>query len=671
MIDDQMKSNPSIGYLFVHNENNILAHTFERVVPGELVAANALAVGNKNQTAKIVNEAGERFVDVAWPILEGAAGTLRLGLSEEPFRHRIGALRVQISAITAAILLFSLLIAHMMIRRTTRQLVELTTMAETIDAETLALDFPKTDRDDEVERLAAAFRAMIERINDRTQRLKENADELERKNADLSRAQQQVRIAFEIVKHLGELPTLNETCSFLVGRLKSIINCRQIFLFLGAGPDRALMAFSEGKIDLIEGMTIAVFDPILTGIDEFSFVDPLRLSDLPVAELASAANLAVFPIRHEGQLVGAMCIGCPGQCQCVTTDIEVTHLVLNQSAGVIRRAVHQETEIQRLRHQIEKSAGYAELIGKDSQMQVIYKMIEDVAPSDATVLIQGESGTGKELVARAIHTVSTRKNNPFVVINCSAYPATLLESELFGYEKGAYTGAARQKKGRFEQADGGTVFLDEIGEISPTAQIKLLRVLQHRKFERLGGSATISVDVRILAATNRDLLADVKNGAFREDLYYRLKVIPITLPPLCKRKNDIPLLIRHFLARFAAIQKKTVKGISPAAMRALMSYAWPGNVRELENAIEHAIVLAHGDQIEIADIPDCILNAECPSIAPEPPARLEDSEKQHLIQVLEACNWNKTTAAHRLGIGRSTLYVKLRKYDIQIPSKVT
>jgi two-component system response regulator HydG len=282
-------------------------------------------------------------------------------------------------------------------------------------------------------------------------------------------------------------------------------------------------------------------------------------------------------------------------------------------------------------------------------------------------MIQGESGTGKELVARAIHQQGPRKEKPFVVINCSAYPATLLESELFGHEKGAFTGAIRQKSGRFEQAHGGTVFLDEIGEISPSGQIKLLRVLQTQRFERLGGEQTLSVDVRVLAATNKDLLQEVKNGRFREDLFYRLNVIPIHLPPLRKRRNDIPLLARHFLRHFAAEQGKEIKEFSPEAMRLILDYSWPGNVRELENSIEHASVLAKGGQIEVSDMPAVLHTAAAIAQTDRLPTMAEN-ERELLRQVLEECGWNKKQAAHRLGISRNTLYVKLKKYQITRPT---
>jgi len=250
------------------------------------------------------------------------------------------------------------------------------------------------------------------------------------------------------------------------------------------------------------------------------------------------------------------------------------------------------------------------------------------------------------------------------VINCSAYPATLLESELFGHEKGAFTGAIRQKRGRFEQADGGTVFLDEIGEIDPSAQIRLLRVLQTRQFERLGGEKTLSVDVRIIAATNKDLVQEVKNGNFREDLFYRLNVIPVNLPPLRNRRNDITLLAQHFLRQFAAEQGKSIQGLSSEAMRLLLDYNWPGNVRELENSIEHAAVLVKSARIEMSDLPSVIRNTVSTATALGSRHTILENEKTLLREALEECGWNKKLAAQRLGISRSTLYGKLKKHQI-------
>lgn len=299
-------------------------------------------------------------------------------------------------------------------------------------------------------------------------------------------------------------------------------------------------------------------------------------------------------------------------------------------------------------------------------MQLIYKLIEDVAPTDTTVLIQGESGTGKEMVAEAVHCLSPRQENVFVVINCSAYPSTLLESELFGHEKGAFTGALRRKIGRFEQAHGDTVFLDEIGEIPPSGQIRLLRVIQSRTFERIGGEEAVKVDVRILAATNKDLMEEVKKGTFREDLFYRLNVIPVQMPPLRVRRNDIPLLVRYFLGHYASEQKKPVQGFTTEAMRVLLDYHWPGNVLELENSIEHAVALARENQLDVTDLPSVLVKAATSPQAP--PRSILANEATLIREVLDECQWNKKQAALRLGISRSTLYGKLKKYRITKPT---
>jgi two-component system response regulator HydG len=342
-------------------------------------------------------------------------------------------------------------------------------------------------------------------------------------------------------------------------------------------------------------------------------------------------------------------------------------LILSQAAGVIRRAVLHEQTISDFRARIENTAEFCGIIGKDPKMQVVYRLIQDIAPTDATVLIQGESGTGKELVARAIHQESERRQNSFVVINCSAYPESLLESELFGHEKGAFTGAIRQRAGRFEQADGGTVFLDEIGEIPPSSQIKLLRVLQTQSFERIGGERTLKVNVRVLAATNKDLVKEVQKGSFREDLYYRLNVIPIGLPRLRDRPNDIPLLAKAFLKRFAPEQRKNIEGFSPESMRIILDYGWPGNVRELENTVEHAVVLAKGRRIETSDLPAGLRGHFRPSLSNDRPLMVEN-ERALIERTLEETNWDKKKAARRLGIGRTTLYSKLRKYRIVKPT---
>jgi len=320
-----------------------------------------------------------------------------------------------------------------------------------------------------------------------------------------------------------------------------------------------------------------------------------------------------------------------------------------------------------LRKALEDKYGLANIVGKNHRMQAIYDLIGDISQSDSTVLIQGESGTGKELIARAIHTLGSRKEKPFVVANCSAYAETLLKSELFGHEKGAFTGAIRRKKGRFELADGGTIFLDEIGEIPPPTQLLLLRVLQERKFERVGGEETIEIDVRVIAATNRDLNKEMMEGRFREDLYYRLHVIPIMVPPLGERENDIPLLAKHFLDIYASSSKKAIRGFSEEVMNIFLSYNWPGNVRELQNVVEHAVILTKGEVITEKDLPHT-LRLAVPRTE-EDTRSLRETEKGLILKVLKEVRGNKYQTAKKLGITRSTLYGKLKKHGIVIPEK--
>ncbi|HBE9082907.1 MULTISPECIES: sigma 54-interacting transcriptional regulator [Serratia] len=303
-------------------------------------------------------------------------------------------------------------------------------------------------------------------------------------------------------------------------------------------------------------------------------------------------------------------------------------------------------------------------IGRSEPMRKLLEMIAMIAPSEATVLISGESGTGKELIARAVHANSLRKDRPLVSINCAALSESLLESELFGHEKGAFTGADKRREGRFMEADQGTLFLDEIGEVSPLMQAKLLRAIQEREIQRVGSNQTLSVDVRLIAATNRDLLADVEAGRFRQDLYYRLNVVTVDSPPLRARREDIPLLAMHFLAKFAERNRKTVKGFTPLAMDMLLKYPWPGNVRELENSVERGVILLSGDFISEKELPLSV--SQCADVQPDRQCGqaiqpLEQVEKQAILAALEQTAGNKTEAAKQLGITRKTLLAKLQK----------
>ncbi len=303
----------------------------------------------------------------------------------------------------------------------------------------------------------------------------------------------------------------------------------------------------------------------------------------------------------------------------------------------------------------------SEIVGRSKKMKEVFELIELVAGSDATVLITGANGTGKELVAHAIHRRSHRSDGPFIIANCSAYSPTLLESELFGHEKGAFTGAIRKKMGRIERAQGGSLFLDEIGDIAAATQVLLLRFLQDHRFERVGGEVTLEADVRILAATNRNLHREVEAGRFRDDLYYRLNVIAIHLPMLKERKEDIPLLCQHFLKRYTAKERKLIRGFSSGAMQTLLDYDWPGNVRQLENAVSHAVILAQDEIIHRRHLPRFLVGEGEPVAA----TSLAENERRLILRVLRESHWNKHEAARRLQISRSTLYSKIRRYRIE------
>jgi DNA-binding NtrC family response regulator len=333
---------------------------------------------------------------------------------------------------------------------------------------------------------------------------------------------------------------------------------------------------------------------------------------------------------------------------------DVAHLVQNALA---HRRTNEENV--RMKQVIEQHATTHAIVGQSAAMQKVYHAIETVAPTDATVLITGESGTGKELVARAIHNGSGRRYHPMVAIHCGALTETLLESELFGHEKGAFTGAQYRKKGKFEMAEGGTVFLDEIGDISLKTQTDLLRVLQEKEIVRVGGHQPIKVDFRCVAATNKDLEQLIREGKFRPDLYYRLNVFHILLPALRERRDDIPLLVDHFVRKYALQMNRRITSVAPAAMNAIQQFDWPGNVRELENAVERAMVMAHEPELREEDFA-----LRVPSTAPAgvEARTLDEMEKTHILRVLEDCNFNQTRTALVLGIDRVTLHNKLKKY---------
>lgn len=327
---------------------------------------------------------------------------------------------------------------------------------------------------------------------------------------------------------------------------------------------------------------------------------------------------------------------------------------------------HKQVEKKRQENSDQLPQLESNIIGFSPPMLELLEMVSYVAPTEATVLVAGESGTGKELVAESLHRNSERKEGPFIKVNCAALAESLLESELFGHEQGAFTGADRRREGKFVLADGGTLFLDEIGETSAAMQVKLLRVLQEQELERVGGEETIKVDVRVIAATNRNLEEEVGAGNFREDLYYRLNVVTITVPPLRDRPEDIPKLVEHFVAVFAGKNRRTVERVTPDCMDLLVHYSWPGNVRELENAIERGVILMRGDQLTAKSLPLTIQKqdrVEVTTTSDERPLSLYEAEKQMILQTLEETGGNKSEAARRLGITRKTLQNKLHKYE--------
>ncbi len=349
-------------------------------------------------------------------------------------------------------------------------------------------------------------------------------------------------------------------------------------------------------------------------------------------------------------------------------DFEVLKLTIERAsehAGL-------KEENRALKEHLRSDYDIANIIGRSQPMKKLLDMMSMVAPSEATVLITGESGTGKELIARSLHFNSPRKEKPLVVVNCASITETLLESELFGHEKGAFTGADKRREGRFMQANHGTIFLDEIGETSPTMQAKLLRVLQEKEVQRVGSEETIKVNVRIVAATNRNLEADVAKGRFREDLFYRLNVMNLNVPPLKERQEDIPLFAQHFLKKFADKNRKTVKGFVPLAVDMLLNYDWPGNVRELENAIERAVILLTGEYITEKQLP-LNITKKYPDLSTSPIAAapvmdgtrsMEEIEKEAILATLKASGGNKSETARRLGITRKTLHNKLKNYGL-------
>jgi len=420
--------------------------------------------------------------------------------------------------------------------------------------------------------------------------------------------------------------------------------------------DSALKILADGAVDVL------LSDVRMPGIDGITLVQRAK---------AHHPELVAILLTAYGNVEIAVDAMKAGAYDFLMKPVNLDHLDLLLQRALRSRDIESENE--RLHEQLDSKFGLENIIGNSPVMHRLFEIVRQAAPTQATVLIQGRSGTGKELIAHAIHRLSTRAKGPFVAVHCAALSSNLLESELFGHEKGAFTGAASRRKGRFEMADGGTLFLDEIGEIDATVQVKLLRVLEERRFERVGGSEEVEVDIRLIAATNRDLKKMVEEGTFREDLFFRLDVVNIMLPELKERIEDIPLLCDHFIREFAGKHNKNVTGITQDAVNIPMAYDWPGNVRELRNTIEKMVVLARGSRLTARDVPPNIRQAvetNSPAALPaasvgsaRPAGSLAEVEKNMIYEAIRRNNGNRTKAAEELGISRRTLHRKLRQYE--------
>ena len=417
---------------------------------------------------------------------------------------------------------------------------------------------------------------------------------------------------------------------------------------LAENGEQGLALMEKGDIDLV------ITDLRMPGISGEQVIAKVK---------GESPGIPVIVLTGHGSIDSAVDAMRNGAYDFLTKPLNIDRLSL-----IVKRALAgRELEIRHstLKEELDARTSFESIIGKSAEMQKIFEVVRKTAASKASVLITGESGTGKELIANALHNLSPRRNQPFIKVHCAALSESLLESELFGHEKGAFTGAVARKRGRFELANTGTIFLDEIGEIDQNVQIKILRVLQDKRFERVGGEETLEVDVRVIAATNRNLEEEIAVHRFREDLYYRLNVVHIQVPPLRDRKDDIPLLVAAFLKEFATENGKTITGIDSKARAALYRYDWPGNIRQLRNCIESAVVMNSSSEITLEDLPPTISGAVDTNIIPVPAGiTLADAEKILIQQNLAANKGNKSKTADILGIGRKTLHRKIDEYGI-------
>jgi formate hydrogenlyase transcriptional activator len=511
----------------------------------------------------------------------------------------------------------------------------------------------------------------------------------------LLKKNERVGLLLELTNHLVSNLEFRDVLRAVVASTRRVMGCDGAGITLPDSDNTHLRIYAmdfpfsdesvqeESLIPIDEDLSGAVFR---TGKLWCGSVQEARRLGMKDTAQAEVGTLCVLPLVSRGRVLGIFGVVKYQDDAFTGNDIEFLSQIGNQVAIAVENALA-FGQIRELKDQLSKEKLYledeirtemnfAQIIGNSASLRKVLKHVETVAPTDSTVLIYGETGTGKELIARAIHDLSPRRAKPFVKLNCAAIPTGLLESELFGHEKGAFTGAIAQRIGRFEVADGGTIFLDEIGEVPLELQTKLLRVLQEREFERLGSSRTLHTDARLIAATNRDLEAMVSEQKFRSDLFFRLNVFPVHVPPLRERQGDIPLLVRHFTQQFSRRMKKAIDTIPSAAMDALCRYHWPGNIRELQNVIERAVIISTGPALSV-DVSDLKFpktgHAVEETTSPKWPTNgglhdvLEQSERQHILKALDQCNWvvaGVNGAAARLGMKRSTLQQRIRKLGI-------
>jgi formate hydrogenlyase transcriptional activator len=515
--------------------------------------------------------------------------------------------------------------------------------------------------------------------------LRENLAQLSKKNRYES-------IISTVTRSIHQSINLQEVLENTVEAMKqNIDSVDSVSIFLVEGQEAVLKAYSGLHPDwLVERVRKipypkgAIWNTIIEG-------KPIYCADVdqdtvigPAGREAGIKSYLIIPIRYEGKTVGILNINSLKKNAFDEEELKLLESVAQQCQIAINKAKQAEAlrkalqEVEQLKNQLQAENIYLqeeikiehnfeEIVGESESLKNVLRNVEKVAPTDTTVLIQGETGTGKELIARAIHNLSPRRERPLIKVNCGAIVLGLAESELFGHEKGAFTGAVQQRIGRFELAHGGTIFLDEVGELPLDIQVKLIRVLEEGEFERVGGSNTIKVDVRVIAATNRDLKKAVEEGKFRQDLYFRLNVFPILIPPLRERKEDIALLVRYFAQKYGRKLGKKIEVVPQEMMDVLLAYSWPGNVRELENMIERAVILSQGSILQIDESLDMRLDAELQTSGSN---TLEDVERSHILSVLEETNWvidGKRGAAAVLGINPATLRSRMKKLGIKRP----